>query len=216
VSFKVLNLGLTNYHKTYLLQKRLVTGKVEGDKTDYLILTEHPRVITLGRWGKKENVVIPANCEIIEIERGGDVTIHFPGQLVGYPIIDLRNYGKDLTGYLRKLEDMLIMSLSKLGVRNAVRVENRTGVWVNTKKVASIGIAARRWITYHGFALNITGNLKEFRYVNPCGFKSNCMTSVSEILGCKVSLKAAGSVVADMFKEVFINNNIFGNITSGN
>ena len=186
----VVHLGLREYGDIWQMQRDLVAARQAQQIPDTLLLCEHPDVITLGRGTHKENVVNPGDLPIFEIERGGDVTYHGPGQLVGYPILQLRPEEQDLHRYLRNLEEALILAVGELGL-TAGRNEGWTGIWtVDTppRKLASIGVAVKRgWVTLHGFALNVSTNLAKFASINPCGLEATVMTSVSACLGRRVA-----------------------------
>jgi lipoyl(octanoyl) transferase len=167
------------------LQRELRRRRIEGElDEDVLLLVEHPPVITLGRGTRPSSLPIaPAELErrgveVFEIERGGDVTFHGPGQLVGYPILDLRGHRQDLHWYLRSLEDVLIQALGALDIE-ADRNPGLTGVWTAGRKIASIGIHVKQWVTLHGFALNVTTDLDPFDLIVPCGIRQVVMTSVA-------------------------------------
>jgi lipoate-protein ligase B len=149
---------------------------------DLLLLVEHPPVVTLGRSARASHVLSPAGMEVVEIERGGDVTFHGPGQLVGYPILDLTAHKPDLHWYLRTLEQALIEALASLGIP-AERNPGYTGVWTRGRKIASIGIHVKQWVTWHGFALNVTTDLSHFNRIVPCGIPGVEMTSVEREKG---------------------------------
>ena len=150
---------------------------------DTLFLVEHPHVITLGRAQKAwANVLAPGDVEVIAIERGGDATYHGPGQLVAYPMLLLREGERDLHRFLRNLEEGIIRTLARQGI-HAGREPGKTGVWIHGRKLASIGIACRRWIIFHGLALNVTTDLSFFQRINPCGFQSGVMTSMARETG---------------------------------
>jgi lipoate-protein ligase B len=178
---------------------------------DLLLLVEHPAVITLGRGTRPGSLPIaPAELarrgiEVVEVERGGDVTFHGPGQLVGYPILDLREHRQDLHWYLRGLEDVLIRALDRLGIE-AGRNPGLTGVWTAGRKIASIGIHVKQWVTLHGFALNVTNDLNPFDLIVPCGIRQVVMTSVAEELlrtdSPGLQAETRGAVVGE-FREVF-------------
>jgi len=208
VKCKVLNLGLVNYEKAYYLQKRLHKFRREGRIDDVLILLEHEPVVTIGRRGKKDNILVSEEflqskgIRVFEIDRGGDVTLHCPGQLVGYPILDLKFHGENIHRYLRNLEEVIIRSLKVYGV-DGQRIENHTGVWVGEKKIASIGIGIKGWVTFHGFSLNINSDLSYFSLIRPCGFESRAVTSMSEILGSPVEPKDFHYQLIEHFGEVF-------------
>jgi lipoyl(octanoyl) transferase len=186
---RVADLGLRPYAEVLELQRDLRRRRIEGELAeDVLLLVEHPPVITLGRGTRRSSLPIPPaelerrGVEVFEVERGGDVTFHGPGQLVGYPILDLREHRQDLHWYLRGLEDVLIQALGRLGIE-ADRNPGLTGVWTAGRKIASIGIHVKQWVTLHGFALNVTADLDPFDLIVPCGIRQVVMTSVaSELL----------------------------------
>lgn len=208
VKCRVLDLGLVSYEKAYDLQRRLHKFRREGRIDDVLILLEHEPVVTIGRGGKRDNILVSEELlqskgiRVFEIDRGGDVTLHCPGQLVGYPILDLKIHGKNIHRYLRNLEEVIIRSLKVYGI-NGQRIENHTGVWVGGRKVASIGIGIKGWVTFHGFALNINSDLSYFSLIRPCGFESRTVTSMSEILGRSVEPKNFRYQLIKQFAEVF-------------
>lgn len=153
-----------------------------GAGQDTLLLLEHPHVITVGRSrNAKQNLVAPGDVEVIEIERGGDVTYHGPGQLVAYLIVLLQESERDLHEFLRNLEEAMIRTLADHDIE-AGRVDGKTGVWIGPRKIASIGIACRRWVTFHGLALNVNTDLDYFFRINPCGFEADTMTSMAREL----------------------------------
>lgn len=181
----VVDLGRMAYRSALELQRALVRARLEGGLVDdLLLLVEHDPVVTLGRGTRSSSLPLaPAQLErrgfdVVEVERGGDVTVHAPGQLVGYPIIDLERFKPDLHWYLRQLERSLIGALDRLGV-SARQNPGLTGVWVADRKIASIGIHVKRWVTLHGFALNVTTDLSLFDAVVPCGIPGVIMTSVA-------------------------------------
>jgi lipoyl(octanoyl) transferase len=188
-SFVVRDLGRQPYAQTLELQRKLARQRMTGELgDDILLLVEHDPVITLGRGARPQSLPIPANnlerrgIEVYEVERGGDVTFHGPGQLVGYPIIDLRRHREDLHWYLRTLEAGLIGALDAMSI-SAGTVPGLTGVWTRGRKIASIGIHVKQWITYHGFALNVFTDLAYFDLIVPCGIRDVVMTSVAMELG---------------------------------
>jgi lipoate-protein ligase B len=177
------------YLEALELQRSLARDRISGTiPQDLLLLVEHPPVVTLGRSSKQKHLVASPEflqskgVELYEVERGGDVTFHGPGQLVGYPIIDLKRHRQDLHWYLRKIEEALINSLDDYGIPGE-RNTAYTGVWTRGKKIASIGVHARDWVTWHGFALNVTTDLSYFDLIVPCGIDGVAMTSISRELG---------------------------------
>jgi lipoate-protein ligase B len=198
----LLDLLTREYKETWDLQRRLVEMRARAQIPDLLLLVEHPHVITMGRSAKPENI-LHKKFPIYEVERGGDVTYHGYGQLVGYPIMDLTQRGKDIRGYVRALEATLIETLDHFRI-SAQRIEGRTGVWVGgQKKIASIGVAVRSWVTFHGFALNVSTDLSCFSIINPCGYDSGVMTSMVEQLGREVSVSEVKEPLANAFEHVF-------------
>jgi lipoate-protein ligase B len=179
---RVVDLGTRPFEEVWKHQLELVAARQRDEIPDTLLFVEHPHVITLGRGAKQENVLRPDGVPIFAIERGGDVTYHGPGQLVGYPILLLRQHERDLHLYMRRLEEMLILSVGELGV-SAGRRAGWTGVWAGERKLASLGVAVKRWVTLHGFALNVATDLSRFAAINPCGLDAAVMTSVSAVLG---------------------------------
>ena len=182
-------LGLVSYSEALELQRRVARARISGEiSEDVLLLVEHPPVVTLGRSAKDAHLLASGEMltargiELFEVERGGDVTFHGPGQLVGYPIIDLKRHRKDLHWYLRQVEQALIDALAEIGI-SADRNPGLTGVWTGGRKIASIGVHARDWVTWHGFALNVTTDLSYFDLMVPCGIQAVTMTSVERELG---------------------------------
>ena len=177
-ALEVIRAGTVPYEDALGWQRRIAEDRIAGRLPhDVLLLLEHPPVVTLGRNAHAVNLLHPAGIEVFEVERGGDVTFHGPGQLVGYPILDLRAYKQDLHWYLRTLEQALIDALGILAIP-AERNPGLTGVWTRGRKIASIGIHVKQWVTWHGFALNVTTDLTHFERIVPCGIQGVEMTSV--------------------------------------
>lgn len=182
-------LGRLPYGEALELQRSIARDRISGAiPQDVLLLVEHPPVVTLGRGTKEKNLISSPDflqskgVEVFEVERGGDVTFHGPGQLVGYPIIDLKRHRQDLHWYLRKIEEALINTLADYGITGE-RNSAFTGVWTRGRKIASIGVHARDWVTWHGFALNVTTDLSFFDLIVPCGIDGVVMTSIARELG---------------------------------
>ncbi len=178
--------------------------RLKGEIPDTLLLLEHPAVITLGRSGKKENILNSNKIEVLEVNRGGDVTCHFPGQIVGYPILDLAERDKDIHKYLRDIEEALINFLAAYKIKGT-RIEGKTGVFAGKDKIASIGIAVKQWVSYHGFAVNIKKDISVFDSVIPCGLKGIKATSLELLLNKTIDLKEACERVAREFIKIFGN-----------
>lgn len=182
--FKVLRLDITEYNTALDIQLELVEQRKKDLIPDTLILLQHPPTLTVGRRGNQQNLLVSKEfllekgIHFQEISRGGDITFHGPGQLVGYPIMDLKYLNKDVHLYLRLIEEFLILFLKGYGIR-AKRYKGVTGVWTNGRKIASIGIGVKRWITYHGFALNVNNDLSYFDIIIPCGLSNIQMTSMN-------------------------------------
>jgi lipoyl(octanoyl) transferase len=204
--FRTRRAGRLAYQAALQLQEDLVAAHRRNGE-DTLVLLEHPPVITLGRGARAEHLLrSPAELaargvEVVTCSRGGDVTWHGPGQLVGYPIVDLSPRGRDLHRYLRELEEVLIRTLAHFGVAGA-RIPGKTGVWVGGAKIASIGIAVRRWIAWHGFALNLDPDLSGFAAIVPCGLHGVRMTSVAAELGREVSRPVLEEALISAFASV--------------
>jgi lipoyl(octanoyl) transferase len=198
----VRDLGTMPYAEALALQRAVARARIAGEiDEDLLLLVEHPPVVTLGRSTKERHLLAsPAllaarGVELFEVERGGDVTFHGPGQLVGYPIVDLKRHKQDLHWYLRQVEEALIRAVAPLGIV-AGRNAGLTGVWTSGRKLASIGVHARDWVTWHGFALNVTTDLGYFDLMVPCGIEAVEMTSVSrELATAAEDRDALGGVV---------------------
>jgi lipoyl(octanoyl) transferase len=199
--WSVVDLGTEPFRETWARQLARVEQRQNGEALDTLLLVEHPHVFTLGRRREAEsNVLMPGDVEVIGIERGGDVTYHGPGQIVAYPIVLLGDGERDLHRYLRNLEDAVIATCARFGLTTD-REPGKTGVWLTTpggmrRKLCSMGIACRKWVTFHGLALNVTADLGYFRRINPCGFEASVMTSMAEQLG-EVDLAAVRGALAE-------------------
>ena len=206
----VRRLGLVEYGEALEVQKQLVEERKAGRIPDQLLLLEHPPVITLGVKARNDRSHVLASPEALqragvqlyETGRGGDVTYHGPGQLVGYPIIDLRPDRCDVHRYVRDLEEVLIEAVARIGIE-AGRVPGLTGVWVGSEKVAAIGVRISRWITSHGFALNVSSNLDHFRLIVPCGIRDRGVTSIEVLLGRPAAMSEVERAVISAFSSVF-------------
>jgi len=205
---KILNLGLRNYKEVWDLQKELHSKRVAEEIPDTLILVEHNPVVTLGKSGKDENIKVSSKflqekgIELYHIERGGDVTFHGPGQLVGYPVFNIKKGLAGIKPFIEKIEDAIISTLGDFKI-SAEKKEKMIGVWVGEKKICSIGVAIKRWVSFHGFALNVNNDLKYFDLINPCGFKDIKMTSMQEILNYMVEMDRVKKAVIKNFAVIF-------------
>ena len=194
--------GRVAYGEALALQKETVRRRVAKEIPDTLILIEHPPVITMGKMSKKEHLLgIRPDVEVVETPRGGDVTYHGPGQIVGYPIIDLTVSKVDLKKYLGKLEEVMIRAVATYGI-TAGREEGMTGAWVGDRKIGAIGVRVERWVTSHGFALNANNDLGGFDLIIPCGLKGKGVTSIAREIGHEVDLDELRRSVAEIFGEV--------------
>jgi lipoyl(octanoyl) transferase len=205
---QLLDLGTRDFADVWAMQRELVAARQRDEVPDTLIFVEHPHVITLGRGTHRENLVAVGDIPTFEIERGGDVTYHGPGQLVGYPIFLLRPDEHDLHLYLRNLEEGLLRAVGDFGIAGT-RNPGWTGVWTDDgdsgskRKLASIGVAVKRWVTMHGFALNVSTDLTRFTAINPCGLEANVMASLSSVLGQPVDMAAVKASARAHFTTVF-------------
>lgn len=204
----ILKLGTEPYKKIWDLQHQIHRMRVNSQINDVLILLQHNHVYTLGKVAKKnhllldEKLLIEQGIDLFEIDRGGDITYHGPGQIVGYPIIKLNKLYEDVHRYLRELEEVIIRVLNEYNVR-AYRIPEYTGVWVNDEKISAIGIKISRWVTMHGFAFNINTDLEFFDKIIPCGIFDKGITSLKKILGKNVDLDEVENFLIKHFVDVF-------------
>jgi lipoyl(octanoyl) transferase len=209
-TIEVRRLGLISYGEGLALQKRLVEQRKAGEIHDQLLLLEHPPVITLGVKSRNDRSHITAaerdleaeGVEIFETGRGGDVTYHGPGQLVGYPIIDLKPDRCDVHRYVRDLEEVMIRIAAAFDIE-ARRIPGLTGAWVGDDKLAAIGVRIARWITSHGFAFNVNTTLDHFGFIIPCGITDKGVTSLQKLLGREIRMAEVEAAAAESFSEVF-------------
>jgi len=207
-SCQVCNLGLLDYADGLMLQRDLVQARLKGEVIDTLLLCEHPAVITMGKAGKEENLIVNRKtlCQqgiaLYYADRGGDITVHSPGQLVGYPIIDAANRQIDVHSYMDQLEETIIRTLCHFGI-NADRVPKYRGVWVKGQKICSIGVKFTKSVTSHGFALNVNNDLNYFSLIYPCGIQGVNMASVSKVTGREVPVEEVLPSLVEEFLAVF-------------
>ena len=203
---QVQDLGHLRYADALAIQRELVEQHKRGEIADQLLFVEHPHVVTMGRNGHGENLL--ASPEVLErsgiefhhTDRGGDVTYHGPGQIVGYPIFDLRDWKRDVVAYIRGIEEVLIQTLAEFGIA-AGRCPGASGAWVGDAKVAAVGVHISRWVTSHGFALNVSTDLTYFQYIVPCGL-TKPVTSMAQ-LGVRATLEEVGERLAANFCRIF-------------
>jgi lipoate-protein ligase B len=204
----VIEVDLIDYRSAWNFQREVVAAKVKSELPDILMLLEHNPVITLGRRGNRHHIV--ASSEILaaegipiyHVERGGEVTYHGPGQIVGYPILNLRNWRRDVSWYITSLEEVLIRTLADFGIEGGRNRLNR-GVWVGDSKIASIGVAITRWVTYHGFSLNVSPDMDHFHLITPCGLEGIEITSMGRLLPEEVDHRRVRDGIAHHFQGVF-------------
>lgn len=201
-------LGRRGFNDTLALQRRLVTARQQGRIPDVLLFVEHPPTYTLGRRARPEHLLSDRatletlGASVIEADRGGEITFHGPGQLVGYPIVDLKSWKRDVHAYLRALEALLIHAMRELGIE-ARREEGLTGVWHPSGKLAAIGVRVSRWVTSHGFALNVATDLAYYQHIVPCGIVSRAVSSMENVLEAPVALGPVKEAVSRSFARVF-------------
>jgi len=204
----VYQLGLIEYGDAYHLQQKLTVQRLNGLIEDTLLLLEHPPTITVGKSGKLENILASPSqlaekgVSLVFTDRGGDVTYHGPGQIVGYPIFDLRERGKDVHRYLHNLEEVLIRTLNDFSIESG-RDSGHAGVWAKDKEIAAIGLSVRKWVTMHGFALNVNTDLAKFSLINPCGFTDRKATSMAHLLGSEILMESVTEKLLAHFASIF-------------
>ena len=206
---KVLFLGRCEYREALEIQYKLLEKRQKGEIEDTLIIVEHPPVITLGNQAEKSNIIVSEEylkqqgIDIIETNRGGDVTYHGDGQIVGYPIVDIKNAKIGVRDFVNGLEEVFIQLLQQeLGIASE-RSPGHTGVWIGTNKILAIGLAVKRGVTMHGFAFNVNTNLKHFDFIVPCGITGKGVTSVEKLLGKTYNIDEMNKKVVDYFAKVF-------------
>jgi len=201
-------LGQIDYGEAYDIQKKLWSQKMNGRAEDALLLLSHPPTFTIGKSGKLDNLLLNKEelagkgISLFFIDRGGDITYHGPGQLVVYPIIDLKDRGKDIHRYIHYLEEVVIRTLASLSIE-AQRDEKHVGVWVGDEKIAAIGVRIKNWITMHGLALNVNPDLEYFSFINPCGILDKGVTSITGLLSREVPMEVVVKELVKQFSDVF-------------
>ncbi len=217
---QVMHLGLVDYLEALELQERLLRERQAGDRGDTVVLLQHPPVITMGRRGNLANVLVSREdlarqgIGLEEVNRGGDVTYHGPGQLVGYPVLRLADHGNDVYRYLRMLEETIILCLEGYGLRTEQQ-PGYTGVWMGSSKIAAIGVAIKGGVTMHGFALNVDPNLDHFRLIHPCGYSDRGVTSMANALGRSPDFKAVRDKLVKAFGRVFGTRMVIAKLAQG-
>jgi lipoyl(octanoyl) transferase len=205
---EVYKLGLISYAKAFALQEKLQASKITGDVPNILLLLEHPPTLTLAKEKDQKDILVPErilkqkNIEIFPTDRGGHITWHGPGQIVGYPILNLNDIGKDIHQYIRNLEQVIMDTLKDYSLESG-RDPQHVGVWVGNEKIAAIGVRVSKWVTKHGFALNVNSDLTYFDLINPCGLVDKGVTSLEKALGRYIDMDEVIGKVIDHFAEVF-------------
>ena len=207
VKVNTMNLGKRSYGEVWNLQKKMQIKRMAGEIDDLLILVEHDPVYTLGKNADVNHLLQSRDrtIEVFNVERGGDITFHGPGQLVGYPIIDLANYKKSVSWYMHSLEQLTIEVLSEFEI-SAKRVKGLTGVWVGDKKIAAQGVRLTRWVTMHGFSINVNTDLSYYNGIIPCGIFDRGVTSIEELLGSTQKMEKIRTLVVNKFNQIFMRN----------
>ena len=200
---------MQSYNKIWELQKNLHDKVSKEEIGDLVLLLEHPHVYTLGKNANKNHLLpsYPKDAEVVDIDRGGDITYHGPGQLVGYPIINLKHYKKSVSWYMSTLEDVIISVLSDIGI-NSNKSDGLTGVWVEDEKICAFGVRMARWTTMHGFALNLNPDMNFFNGIIPCGIFEHGVTSIKELIETDLSMYDLSEMVSKECEQYFINNEI--------
>jgi lipoyl(octanoyl) transferase len=220
-AFNYIDLGLKDYKEVWDYQEKLLSEVINDKRAEkvpsgknYFLWVEHPHVYTLGKSGDEKNMLIHSeflkkiNATYYKINRGGDITYHGPGQIVGYPIIDLEYYKMGVKQYIREMENAIIETVAEYGLK-AERKENATGVWLdaghltNARKICAIGVRVSRYVTMHGFALNVNTDMRYFSYINPCGFVNYGVTSLQQELKRKISIPECKEILKDKFNRLF-------------
>lgn len=205
----ILSLGRCEYEKALAIQYDILKKRQEGNIEDTLILVEHPPVLTMGRLAKKANIVCSEQLlksngiKIFETNRGGDVTYHGPGQIVGYPILDLKKYDMRVKWFVRNIEEVFIRLLMDKYNINASRSNGQIGVWVDNDKITAIGLSVKRGVTMHGFAYNVNTNLDHFNFIIPCGITDKGVTSIEQLVGKTIDIEKEKDAVIEYFCKVF-------------
>lgn len=209
MTIKVIDLGLMDYMEAFDLQNQLLGLRQEKKIDDILLILEHPPVLTIGRSGHRSNLLLSeeelkrVGVDVYDVNRGGDITYHGPGQIIGYPILDLAAMGKDIRTFVRNLEEVFIQLLDQEYGISAGRDQKHTGVWIGDKKITAIGLAVKRWVTQHGFAFNVNTNLDHFQWIIPCGIVDKGVTSISDQLGIKLDMQRVKRQTVEYFGRIY-------------
>ena len=198
----VITKGLIPYETAWKYQRELHAQRLAGDIPDTLVLLEHPPVYTFGKNSDRSNLIDPQDAEVIQSDRGGDITWHGPGQLVGYPIINLEEHKKSVSWYMRNLEEVIISTLKDFEI-SGDRISGMTGVWVGNQKICAMGVRLSRWVTMHGFALNVRPDMSYFNGMIPCGIKGKGVVSMKDLLGKEIEIEDVIPPLIQAFRSVF-------------
>lgn len=209
INILVVQLGLTDYRETLLLQEKILGLRQQGRIKDTLLLLEHHPTLTLGVSASESNIIAEdtflskSGVNIYRVKRGGDVTYHGPGQIVGYPILDLKGYDRDVKKFFWMIEEVFIHLLKDLYKISAFRDTLYPGVWIDKEKITAIGCGIKRWVTMHGFAFNVNTRLEDFQWINPCGIKDRGVTSLQRILGYPLDIQRVNEQIIHYFSQQF-------------
>jgi len=202
-------LGMIDYQEALKIQEKLLKLRQENKIKDTMLLLEHPPTLTLGVRANYHNILTPQEVlktqgvNIYKVNRGGDITYHGPGQIVGYPILNLNYHGRDISIFFNKIEETFIKLLKyKFGI-TACTIPKCPGVWINNEKITAIGVAFKKWVSMHGFAFNVNTNLEHFNWINPCGFTDKGVTSLEKLLGSTIDLKVVNNYIIEYFSKEF-------------
>jgi len=198
----IIKKGQVPYREAWDFQREIHARRLAGEIPDTLILVEHPPVFTLGKNADDRNLIDPGDAEVIQSDRGGDITWHGPGQLIGYPVINLEDHRKSVSWYMRNLEEVIILTLKQFDI-NSERITGLTGVWVGDRKVCAMGVRLSRWVTMHGFALNVDPDMSYFNGMIPCGIQDKGVVSMQALLSREIKTKEVILPLTQAFQAVF-------------
>ena len=204
---QIIKQGQIPYEEAWAFQRELHAKRLAGSIPDTLVLLEHPPVYTLGKNAGDKNLIDARDADVIQSDRGGDITWHGPGQIVGYPIINLEDHKKSVSWYMRNLEEVIIQTIAAFGIESD-RISGLTGVWVGNQKVAAMGVRLSRWVTMHGFALNVRPDMSYFNGMIPCGIEGKGVTSLKELLHREISIEEVTPLLIEAFQTTFNFENI--------
>jgi lipoyl(octanoyl) transferase len=201
-NLQIIKKGLVPYEEAWEYQRQTHAMRLGGEIPDTLILLEHPPVYTFGKNSDQANLIDARDAQVIRSDRGGDITWHGPGQLVGYPILNLEDHKKSVSWYMRNLEEVIIQTLQHFDIKGE-RISGMTGVWVGNQKVCAMGVRLSRWVTMHGFALNVRPDMSYFNGMIPCGIKGKGVVSMQDLLGVEIMIEEVSQPLIQAFQSVF-------------